>query len=217
VNDRRLRLWVALGVPLIRLLAATWRVREVGREGWNRCRAEGRPVICAIWHGQMLALLSHHRDQGVSILVSEHRDGEIIARVLDAFGFRTVRGSTTRGGSRALIEMVSLLRNGSEVAVTPDGPRGPRHAFAPGTIIAAQRSGAPVIGVVAHVDRTWRLKSWDRFEIPKPFARITIAYSEPIVVSAASARDAAARASDFEAMMETLAERASQAAGVTRA
>jgi lysophospholipid acyltransferase (LPLAT)-like uncharacterized protein len=210
--DRRLRLSVALGVPFLRALAATWRVREVGREGWHRCRAERRSVILALWHGQMLPLLSHHRDEGVSVLISEHRDGEIIARVVQAFGFRTVRGSTSRGAERALLGIVALLRRGEEVAMTPDGPRGPRHRFAPGALIAAQRSGAPIVGVVAHVDRTWQLGSWDRFEIPKPFARVTIAYSEPLVVDDATPREAAARAPELEAVMQTLAERAAAAA-----
>jgi lysophospholipid acyltransferase (LPLAT)-like uncharacterized protein len=149
---------VALGSRALRALAATWRVREVGREGWEARRAAGLPTMIALWHGQMLPLLPHHRGQGVAVLVSEHRDGEIITRVLRAFGFETVRGSTSRGGARALLEMSRVLRAGREVAVTPDGPRGPRHAFAPGALVAAQRAGAAVVGVAAHVDRAWRLK-----------------------------------------------------------
>jgi hypothetical protein len=104
--------------------------------------------------------------------------------------------------------MVARLRDGDEVAVTPDGPRGPRHEFAPGVLVAAQRSGAPIVGVVARVDRAWRLRSWDRFEIPKPFARITVAYSEPVVVDAATPREAASRAGELEAVMRETAERA---------
>ncbi|MBV9879694.1 MAG: lysophospholipid acyltransferase family protein [Gemmatirosa sp.] len=207
---------VALGVPFVRALAATWRVREVGRDGWNRRRAEGRPSIIALWHGQLLALLSHHRDLGVAVLVSEHRDGEIIARVLDAFGYRTVRGSTSRGGGRALLELVRMVRRGDDVCITPDGPRGPRHTFAPGALIAAQRSGAPIVCVAAHVDRAWRLKSWDGFEIPKPFARITVAYGEPTQVVAERPRDAAERASEFESTMQALAVRATDVARARR-
>ena len=215
-GDRRMRASLVLGVPFIRALAATWRIREVGRDGWNRCRAEGRPVIVALWHGQLLATLPHHRNLGVAVLVSEHRDGEIIARVLDAFGYRTVRGSTSRGGGRALLELVAVLGRGHDVCITPDGPRGPRHQFAPGALIAAQRSGAPIVGVVAHVDRAWRLGSWDGFEIPKPFARITVAYSEPMPVVAARPRDAVARAPEFQAVMRQLGERAVRAAADAR-
>ena len=201
----RLRLAVSLGAGLIGALARTWRVREVGREGWRRMEREGRGVILAFWHGQMLPMLVHHRDRGAAVLISEHRDGEIIARVVRAFGLRAVRGSTSRGGGRALLELAAELRRGSEVAVTPDGPRGPRHAFAPGALVAAQRGGAPIVALVAHVDRAWRLKSWDRFEIPKPFARITIAYSEPLPVGGGSAREAAAEAPRFEGVLRELA------------
>jgi lysophospholipid acyltransferase (LPLAT)-like uncharacterized protein len=212
VSDRKLRVAVTLGTPLVRMLARTWRVREVGRDAWNRCRAQHQPVVVCLWHGQMLALLAHHRDQGVSVLISEHRDGEIIARILTAFGFRTVRGSTSRGGGRALLELVAVLRRGEEIAITPDGPRGPRHQFAPGALIAAHRSGAPIIAVVAHIDRAWQLGSWDGFQIPKPFARITIAYSDALHVEAASPREAAAQTERFAGMMTVLAQRAERAA-----
>ncbi len=204
----RVRWAVAAGSRVLRLLARTWRVREVGREGWNARRAEGGGVVVALWHGQMLPLVAHHRDQGVSVLISEHRDGEIIARVVRAFGYATVRGSTSRGGGRALLELVSVLRRGGEIAVTPDGPRGPRHAFAPGALVAANRAGVPIVGVVAHVDRCWRLSSWDRFEIPKPFARIVVAYGEPELVPGDTPREAAASAPAFTAMMDRLRARA---------
>jgi len=183
-------------------------VREIGREPWTRRRAQGDPSIVALWHGQLLALTPHHGGLDVSVLISEHRDGEIIARVVQALGYRTVRGSTSRGAGRALLELVRVLREGNDVAITPDGPRGPRHSFAPGALIAAQRSGAPIVGVVAHVSRAWRLRSWDGFEIPKPFARITVAYSEPTPVDDATPREAAERAPEFEALMRSLGDRA---------
>jgi lysophospholipid acyltransferase (LPLAT)-like uncharacterized protein len=216
----RVRWAVAAGSRVLRLLARTWRVREVGREGWHARRAAGAAgggVVVALWHGQMLPLVAHHRDEGVAVLISEHRDGEIIARVVRAFGFATVRGSTSRGGGRALLELVSVLRRGREVAVTPDGPRGPRHSFAPGALVAAQRAGVPLVGVVAHVDRSWRLGSWDRFEIPKPFARIVFAYSEPTPVPGATPREAAASAPHFAALMEALGRRAAAEAAGARA
>jgi lysophospholipid acyltransferase (LPLAT)-like uncharacterized protein len=106
---------VTVGTRVLRGLARTWRVREVGREGWHERRAAGLPTVLALWHGQMLPLLWHHRNGDVRVLVSEHRDGEIITRVLRAFGFATVRGSTSRGGARALLELVRELRAGREV------------------------------------------------------------------------------------------------------
>jgi len=209
--ERRLRRTVAAGTATLRALASTWRMRVVHDAPLRRLRAEGRPVILACWHGELLPLLWHHRAQGIRILVSEHRDGEIIARVAARLGFGAVRGSTTRGGGRALLGLVRELEGGHDVAVTPDGPRGPAHQYAPGALVAAQRAGAPIVAIAAHVDRAWQLKSWDRFEIPKPFARIVVAYSDELVVGGASAREAAAEVPRFEAVMRELAERAERA------
>jgi lysophospholipid acyltransferase (LPLAT)-like uncharacterized protein len=155
----------------------------------------------------MLPLLWHHRRQGIAVLISEHRDGEIIARAASALGFRTIRGSTYRGADRALAGLVRELRAGRDVAVTPDGPRGPAHHFAPGALVAAQRAGAPVVTVGAAAPRSWRLRSWDGFMIPKPFARITIAYAQA-TVEPGPARDAAARAPEFQRLMERTVSRA---------
>lgn len=149
----------------------------------------------------MLPLLYHHRDEGVSVLISEHRDGELIARVAESLGFRTVRGSTSRGASRALVGLARELETGHDVAITPDGPRGPARSFAPGALIAAQRAGAPVIAVGMSAKATWRLRTWDGFIIPKPFARVTIAYSDPVQLDAASARAATAETSRFQSLM----------------
>jgi lysophospholipid acyltransferase (LPLAT)-like uncharacterized protein len=210
------RALIVVGAVALRVLAATWRVRVVNRDAFDAYRRTGRPLIFAHWHGQMLATIAQHRGEGVALLVSEHRDGEIIARVAQRLGLRAIRGSTSRGGGRALLAIIAELKRGGEVAITPDGPRGPRQRFAPGALVAAQRSGAPVCLLYAHPAHAWRLRSWDRFEIPKPFSRITIAYAAPVFVSATSARDAAAEAPAFEqrlAELARLAERARLAGG----
>ena len=108
------------------------------------------------------------------MLISTHADGEIIARICEALGYRTIRGSTSRGGARALVEITRTLERGIEVAITPDGPRGPPHSIAPGTLYAAQRSNAPIVPIYVHASRAWHLATWDSFMIPKPFARLTI-------------------------------------------
>ncbi|OYV64997.1 MAG: hypothetical protein B7Z72_12650, partial [Gemmatimonadetes bacterium 21-71-4] len=143
-------------------------------------RRTKQPVVIVIWHGQLLPQLWVHRGQNVSVLISEHRDGEILARIANAMGYRTVRGSTSRGANRALVGMVRELQLGYDVGITPDGPRGPNHSFAPGALLVAQRANCPVIPFGAHVSSAWHLGSWDRFTIPKPFARVTIAYGDPI-------------------------------------
>jgi lysophospholipid acyltransferase (LPLAT)-like uncharacterized protein len=197
----RSRAALLAGRGILHLLARTWRIRLLNPAAVGDLRAAKRPFIFSLWHGQLLPLLWYHREQGVAILVSEHRDGELVARAAASLGLRLIRGSTTRGADRALIALVRELEAGHEVAITPDGPRGPAGKFAPGALIAAQRSAAPIIPVVAVADRAWRLKSWDRFMIPKPFARVTIAYGNPANVLATTPRGAVEEAARFEDLM----------------
>jgi lysophospholipid acyltransferase (LPLAT)-like uncharacterized protein len=200
--DRRTRWSIRVGTFVLKALAATWRIRVVGRTPQAVRAARGEPaVVLCLWHGQMLPILCAHRGQPCTVLVSEHRDGEIIARILAAFGFSAARGSTTRGGSRALLQLVQRVRDGDDIAITPDGPRGPRRTMAPGALLIAQRTGSPLVPLVAQASSAWRLRSWDAFEIPKPFARVTVLYDEPRPIVADSARDAAAQADAFGAIM----------------
>jgi lysophospholipid acyltransferase (LPLAT)-like uncharacterized protein len=200
-RERKLVWTVRIGVLAIRMLATTWRMRVRHDDAYRALVASGRPFIYSLWHGQVLPLLWHHRDTGATILISEHRDGEIIARVAHALGYRTVRGSTTRGGGRALLALVKELNAGLTIAVTPDGPKGPALTYAPGALVASQRSGAPIMPVVASARRAWHLKSWDRFMIPKPFTRVTVAYGEPTNVIGATPREAAEEGARFERLM----------------
>ena len=211
----RVRWTVRGGYYAIVALAATWRRRVVNREAVDELRARGEPIIFAFWHGQMLPLLYQHRDEGVAILISSHRDGELIAQVAHRLGYRSVRGSSSRGAGRALLGMVRELERRHEVAVTPDGPRGPAERFATGALVAAQRSGAYIVPVAATADRAWRLRSWDRFLIPKPFARVTVAYGPPTRVLAASARDAGNEAERFERLLADAGSLAAAAASRT--
>ncbi|MDQ2889338.1 MAG: lysophospholipid acyltransferase family protein [Gemmatimonadota bacterium] len=192
------RLAILLGPAVLLLLYSTWRVREVNGDGWRRLNSAKRPYIFALWHGQLLPLVVRHRSQGVNILISEHRDGEVIARIADRLGLASIRGSTSRGAARALLAICDALISGNVVAVTPDGPRGPARSFAPGTVVAAQRSGAPIVAIGVAASRAWRLRSWDSFMIPKPFARVSIAYSEPMFVTARDSREAAGQKGIYE-------------------
>ncbi len=203
-NRRTLRLTdrfaVVLGGALIRLLASTWRYRVRNGEQLKKLREGNAPFIFSIWHGQLLPLLWHHRNQGVSILVSEHKDGELIARFAESVGYGTVRGSSTRGAAGALLGLVRALGEGKEVGITPDGPRGPACSYAPGAAVAASKAGALILPLAAHADRAWRLNSWDRFMIPQPFARVTVAYGEPVRLPE-DARAAAAQTLRLESAM----------------
>lgn len=193
---------VRIGALALRTLARTWRIRVIGAEGLRAERAAHRPVIFVLWHGQMLPLLYQHRSEGVRILISEHRDGELIARTALALGFGTVRGSSTRGAGRALLGLVREVEAGRDIAVTPDGPRGPAKSFAPGALVVAQRTGARIVPITAAATSAWRLRSWDSFLIPKPFARVVISYGPMTAVTATDVRDAAGEAERFQKIME---------------
>ncbi len=177
----------AVAGPMVRVLASSWRFRIEHEERLEALRATGRPFVYLLWHEAILPLLWYHRDQGVAVVVSEARDGQYLADFATSLGYRTVRGSSTRGGLRALLGAVRELQAGRCVAFTPDGPRGPRRAMKPGVLVAAQRADVAVIPVHAEAKWAWRLNSWDRMMIPKPAARVRIRYGQPFHVAAGEA------------------------------
>lgn len=168
---------------LAALLARTWRLEVMGTGDSSEPSPRRAPVIYAVPHGQTLAPLWHQRHRGITLLVSGHRDGRLVAAAALRWGYRIATGSSTRGGARALLAVVRALRYGRDAAFTPDGPRGPRGTVRPGVIAAAQISGAPIIPVGVHASRAWRLGSWDLMTVPRPFSRVRIVYGEPIVVA----------------------------------
>jgi len=173
----------AVTVPAVRVLATSWRITVAHEERWLALREAKRPHVFLLWHETLLPLLWRHRNQGVTIVVSEARDGQYLADLAAALGYRTVRGSSTRGGARALLGAVRVLQAAGAVAFTPDGPRGPRRELKPGVVAAAQRGGGVIVPIHAEADRSWRLHSWDRFMIPKPLARVRITYGRPFEVA----------------------------------
>jgi lysophospholipid acyltransferase (LPLAT)-like uncharacterized protein len=172
----------ALAGPVIRLLAASWRMETVDEERWRPLFQARRPHVFLLWHEVLLPLLWQHRRQSIAIVVSEARDGQYLADLAATLGYRSVRGSSTRGAARALLGAVRELEAGYAVAFTPDGPRGPRRELKPGVVAAAQRGGAVVVPLHAEADRAWRLRSWDRFVIPMPGARVRVRYGRPFEV-----------------------------------
>jgi len=210
-----LRLATVVAPPVILavlwLLTRTLRVEIDGiapvEERWRR----GERVILTFWHGRLLGMAIAARITGarVCILVSRHRDGEIAARVLRHWGVETVRGSTTRGAVAGFRRLVLAHRGGFDVGVVPDGPRGPRHVAQPGVVFLAKATGAAVVPVSYAADRVWRLNSWDRMVIPKPFARVLINAGEPLTLQR-DADDATVEAlrARIEAVLNELTERA---------
>jgi lysophospholipid acyltransferase (LPLAT)-like uncharacterized protein len=197
-----------MGVWLVRALGWTWRFRVSHDGDVRRLRAERKPIVFSLWHGQLLPLLYHHRNSDVTILISEHADGEIIARIAMSLGYKTVRGSTSRGAARALLELTRVLEQGGDLAITPDGPRGPAKSYAPGVAVVAQRAGASVVAAAAVTSEAWRLETWDRFLIPRPFAVVHVAYSDAVLIDADGAREAAAQVERLRAAMDLAEQRA---------
>jgi lysophospholipid acyltransferase (LPLAT)-like uncharacterized protein len=176
-----LLLWLVehVGVRLISLYSLTFRFTFIGTEHPEGIFRQGTNVIYAFWHGTMFPLIHSHRRHNACILVSQHRDGEIIARIVEKLGYTTARGSSTRGGGKAMLQLKESLAKRCNYAFTPDGPNGPYHKAKPGVIFFAQASGLPIIPIGIAAARQHFFGSWDRFLLPLPFSRVIIAYGEP--------------------------------------
>lgn len=173
------------GPPSLRALAGTWRVRETDDEGRQvPPRDELEPAVYALWHAELLPLMLRYGPAGMATMISHHRDGEIASAVVRALGSRVVRGSSSSGGGAALDELVRLGRAGWPLALTPDGPRGPARRCKPGVVRLAARTGLPIVPVAAQPVSSWRLRSWDRFIVPKPFTVVHVEFASRLTVPA---------------------------------
>lgn len=185
IRDHLLPPIVGLFGPLIlRILGASWRLRREGLHPHIARRSGGRNrYIISFWHRNLLPLTYFYRDEEAIVLVSRHGDGELIARVLKGLGYDVARGSSTRGGARAALELLAHARDRSgDIGITPDGPKGPPERAREGCVFLASRSGLPLLPLAAVASRAWQLRSWDRFVIPKPFATIAVVAGDPIEV-----------------------------------
>ena len=198
----------ALGAPMIVALGSslTWKV-----EGLEHLRFEGdgRRPIMAFWHGRVLTATYYFRGRGIVVMISENFDGEWISRIIEQFGFRTSRGSTTRGGQRALLQLKREMDRGQPSGFAVDGPRGPARQAQPGAIWLAKLTGSPVVPFHMEASRYWTLKSWDRTQIPKPFSTVALVVGEPIdVPSEADEATLEARRVELEQSLFALERRA---------
>jgi lysophospholipid acyltransferase (LPLAT)-like uncharacterized protein len=168
---------------VLRLLGATLRWSRSGSEELERCWAEGEPVLMAFWHGRSILLPLVYRGRGACIMNSRHRDGEIVTRALESFGIASTRGSSTRGAVPGLLGLVRAFRRGRDLALIPDGPRGPAGVAKGGAAELALATGAPLFPLAVSVSAGWRLRTWDRLMLPRPFARAVLVVGEPLRVS----------------------------------
>lgn len=183
----------ALGAGVLWLLARSWRIEERNAEEYDAARRAGERVVYAFWHARQLPLVYTHRGERAVVLVSRSRDGELISRILAWFGMGTARGSSTRGGDAAIRELRAAAAAGASLAFTPDGPRGPAESAKPGFTLVAGQVGMRVVPTATAARDAWVLRSWDRFRVPKPFARVCVAHGAPMAIAPADDPEAAER------------------------
>lgn len=169
-----------LGAWLIKLLIFTIRIYDEPK-GFSE-KTKTLRAIYAFWHCMILVAAYVGRNRNVQVLISQHSDGEYIAQVIKRLGYGVIRGSTTRGGIRAVKTLVNKAREGHALAITPDGPRGPRFIVQSGSIYLGKKTQLPIIPTVVGLSHYWELPSWDGFRIPKPFSRALIMYGDPIFI-----------------------------------
>lgn len=172
----------AVGYRFVAALGVTLRWQVNGAEQFDRIVGNGRQPIMAFWHGRILPATVYWRRRGIVVITSENFDGEWIAGIIERFGYATARGSTSRGGRKALLQLTRDMAAGKPAAFTIDGPRGPACVAQPGAIWLAKATGNPVLPFHMEADRHWTLDSWDRTQIPQPFSRVAVMIGEPIEV-----------------------------------
>ncbi len=172
----------ALAYWVIKLLSGTMRIEMVNGQMQDHYLRKGRPLIFTFWHGRLLMMPTAYRGKRVAIPISLHQDGELISRTVKYFGFRSIRGSTTRGGFSAMREMLKVSEEGYDIAITPDGPRGPRYRVQNGIIELARLTGMTIIPVSFNASRRKVFRSWDRFMLPYPCSRGVFVFGEPLLV-----------------------------------
>ena len=173
-----------IGYPLVNALGHTFRWRVDGLTHLDAIRASSRQPILAFWHGRILPATFYFRRRGIVVITSENFDGEWIARIIARFGYDTARGSTSRGGRRAMLQLVRDMRHGKAAGFTLDGPRGPARVAQAGALWLARTTGNPVLPFHVEASRAWTLRSWDRTQIPKPWSAVALAFGAPLEVPA---------------------------------
>ena len=172
-----------VAAAFVQLWSLTVSLKKLGWEYDLQARRDGKPVLYLCWHGSQIIPLASFRNRGIVIMTSLSKDGDIQTQSMLSLGYRVIRGSSSRGGARALLGMTKLMKNGFSASITVDGPRGPFHKAKPGAVILAQKTGATVVPIGVGYSKAHRLKNWDRFEIPVPFSRACLALGRPFQIS----------------------------------
>ncbi len=209
VKRLQARLIALAGYRAVAALGWTLRWQTEGLEHLDQVRAGGRQPIMAFWHGRILPATYFFRRRGIVVITSENFDGEWIAGIIERFGYGTARGSTSRGAKKALLKLTRDMAAGRAAGFTVDGPRGPAGVAQPGAVWLAKATGNPVLPFHCEADRHWSLRSWDRTQIPKPFARVALVVGEPFYVAGDADEEALERArQSLESRLRALEGRA---------
>ena len=183
---RRLKALFApfLGWLLVTVLSKTLRITRINPEVLDEREKNGVPFIAAMWHGEQFLMYYLHRRMKIAILSSPSRDGDILAGILKRFGYEVVRGSSTRGGARALVKLMRKVREGCSAYFAVDGPQGPYHVVKPGVVYLAEKTGEVIIPVTARAEHYATFnRAWDKFMLPFPFSRAVVIYGDPLRVT----------------------------------
>jgi len=207
----------AFGAPVIRALAATWRWHVEGYAHYESIVASGRQPIMAFWHGRILPATVFFKNRGIVVITSQNFDGEWIAGIIRRFGYGTARGSSSRGGARALVQLRRDLAAGHPAGFTLDGPRGPARVAQPGAVFLAGATGYPILPFHFEASRFWEMNSWDRTQVPKPFSRVALAIGAPLHVAGTAKDTIDAAQIDLERALGVLEAAAKDAVGRSRA
>ena len=200
-----------LAAGFLRGLRATLRLRHHGDGQLRQWERERKPFILAFWHRHLLLMPYAYRGRRISVLVSQSRDGELIARTVARLGIDSSRGSSSRGGMAGMRTLLRKAADGWDIAFTPDGPRGPLREVQPGVILAAAATGLPIQPVAIAASRAKLLRSWDRFMVPLPFSAVHFVYGEPLVVERRGNLEQAA--AELKARLDAAEEAAERWAG----
>jgi len=168
---------------LINLVGKTVRFEMEGWENFEAIKAAGKLPNYTFWHNRIFLGTYFFRRRGIVVITSQSFDGEYIARFIQRFGYGAVRGSSTRGGVAALVEMIRLMRAGLPMGFTIDGPKGPKYVAKIGACLLAKKTGNPLMPFAVEAEKFWQVKSWDNLQIPKPFSRARVFIAEPIYIS----------------------------------
>ena len=207
-----------LAANYIQLIKLTGRWRIDGTEIPTDMLKEGKPFLVAFWHGRLLMMsLAWPYQQNFKMVISRHRDGELIARTIKFLGFDSISGSSSRGGAGSMRSILRALKSGEYVGVTPDGPRGPRMRAAKGIVFAACHAGVPILPLSYAARSCKTLTSWDRFLIPLPFCRGIIRWGKPIAITSnADEKEILQKTSDLEKQLNFLTNQLDDELGLDR-